>query len=438
MKARVIVLNGLLKALITGLGGFLVAGVYATAAAAAPQYVTVGTCPGAAFKTIQAGVNAVEAATGSFGGGVVSVCPGTYPEQVTISKALTLQGIQSGNSGAAVIVPPASGLTKNASDILFGGPIAAQILVTCTPHWNSCQGTVTITNITVDGLNGGDNGLDNCDSDLAGILFQEASGSVYGVTARNQELGTGQQGPDFGCQDGIGIWTETANKVQQNVTIQNSNVHDYQKTGIETDGSTAQSMIQNNSVVGVGPTDMIAQNGIQLTASVRSQVQNNFILNDVYVTPPGGTPYDASGILVYAAPNALVQQNSIGSAQYAVAFVSDPSLGNADHGQANNNVISASTSSTADAIDLCSNHDQANNNMLFDVTGESSIHFDASCGSTGNNGQANGNTINEAAVGILTDAGTSGDQANGNKELNVVKLTMDPAATSGPLVSPHF
>jgi len=390
---------------------------------------------------IQAGVNAVEAATGSAGGGVVSVCPGTYPEQVVISKALTLRGIQSGNSGAAVIVPPASGLTANASDILFSGPIAAQILVTCAPHGNSCQGTVGITNVTIDGhnpSNGGDNGLDSCDTDLAGILFQKASGTVDSVTARNQELATGQQGPDFGCQDGVGIWTETANNVEQNVTIQNSNVHDYQKVGIETDGSTAQSMIRDNSVVGVGPTDMIAQNGIQLTAGVESQVENNIILNDVYITPPKGTPFNASGILVYAAPNAQVQQNSIGNAQYAVAFASDSILGNADHGQANNNVISASTSSTADAIDLCSNHDQANNNMLFEVTGESAIHFDASCGSTGNNDQANRNTINEAAVGILTDAGTSGDQANNNKELNVVTLAMDPAATSGPLVSPHF
>ena len=45
-------------------------------------------CRSAAFKTIQSAVNAAPA------GGTVVVCPGTYYEQVVISKPLTLTGKQ--------------------------------------------------------------------------------------------------------------------------------------------------------------------------------------------------------------------------------------------------------------------------------------------------------------------------------------------------------
>src|ERR1700683_1493850 len=54
----------------------------------------VGTCEPklVSFSTISAAVAAVPS------GSIVEVCPGFYPEQVTISKALTLEGITSGNS----------------------------------------------------------------------------------------------------------------------------------------------------------------------------------------------------------------------------------------------------------------------------------------------------------------------------------------------------
>ena len=54
------------------------------------QTVAVGTCMSGAtvFTTIQEAVNA--AAPGS----TVTICPGNYPEQVTITKALTLTGVE--------------------------------------------------------------------------------------------------------------------------------------------------------------------------------------------------------------------------------------------------------------------------------------------------------------------------------------------------------
>ena len=87
-------------------------------------------------------------------GGTIKVCPGTYPEQVVISKPLTIQGIQDGNNDAAVIVPPVRGSGSEhdqalAVPCLLAILTAAQILVTAT------TGPVNISNLTVDGSGNG-------------------------------------------------------------------------------------------------------------------------------------------------------------------------------------------------------------------------------------------------------------------------------------------
>src|SRR5215469_1970855 len=57
---------------------------------AAAPVIVVGTqsaaCPDAQFSTIQEAVDHASPGT------VIRICPGTYPEQVSITKALSLQG----------------------------------------------------------------------------------------------------------------------------------------------------------------------------------------------------------------------------------------------------------------------------------------------------------------------------------------------------------
>ena len=78
-------------------------------------------------------------------GATVNVCPGIYPEQVTIAKSLTLLGVSKGSSDNIVIVPPPGGLLQNASDPAPGATnpkIAAQIFA----HGPA---TVTLKNIII-------------------------------------------------------------------------------------------------------------------------------------------------------------------------------------------------------------------------------------------------------------------------------------------------
>src|SRR5208283_915316 len=64
------------------------------------------------YQTIQAAVNAVPS------GSTIEVCPGTYPEQVVISKPLTLTGAAS--NAEVLIQIPAGGATGNVYDGIIG------------------------------------------------------------------------------------------------------------------------------------------------------------------------------------------------------------------------------------------------------------------------------------------------------------------------------
>ncbi len=56
-------------------------------------------CPGANFSTIGAALNVALA------GDTIEICPATYPEQVVITKPVTLVGIAWNGVGRAVIQP---------------------------------------------------------------------------------------------------------------------------------------------------------------------------------------------------------------------------------------------------------------------------------------------------------------------------------------------
>ena len=191
----------------------------------------VGSCKPTlpSFATISAAVATVPPSS------TVLVCPGTYPEQVTINRPLTLQGVISANSGQAVITVPLGGLTQNVTSTVGGPvPIYAQLGVTAT------AGPVNITDITVDGTNNNVNGSDW----LAGLFYQSgSSGVVNEVTTCNQI--------NFGL--GVGIWIENADASSpQSVTVKNSSVHDVDGYGIVAQDASLNAIITGNSVLTPG------------------------------------------------------------------------------------------------------------------------------------------------------------------------------------------
>lgn len=73
------------------------------------------------YPTIQLAVTAARS------GDKVQVCPGTYPEQVSITTAITLEPVPN-QQGPVTVALPAAGPLYNATT-LYGQPAAAQIFV---------------------------------------------------------------------------------------------------------------------------------------------------------------------------------------------------------------------------------------------------------------------------------------------------------------------
>jgi hypothetical protein len=340
----------------------------------------VGTCAGGAYATIQAAVNASQPFS------TIKICPGNYPEQVTITKPLTLIGITAGNAQNPVVQSPAAGVAQNGVSLYDPSPVAAQILV-------KNAGPVNIGNLAVDGSN---NGLTGCSIDLAGIYYQNASGTISNVAVGNQALSTALNG----CQSGEGIYIESGygSGGSSNVQVNNSSVHGYQKNGITADGSATNVQVANNFIAGQGPTTGAAENGIQFSDGASGSITGNTVLDNIYT----GANFAASGILIYSSQGVLIGNNSIGSSQLPIVTVTDSSNpsplnpnGTADHTTISNNQIT--NTNVGDGIDVCSNFNNITGNTVVNTL-TSGIHLDSSCGSTGKNNFVTFNTINESCA----------------------------------------
>jgi hypothetical protein len=392
--------------------------------------VQVGNCLSLpSYPTISQAVSSVPA------GSTIKICPNNYAEQVVINKNLTLIGVSANGlsgtnaSGAndPTIVSPANGVEANTADLGPGNePTAAQVLVAAPSNATSAI-VVSISNITVDGSN---NQLSGCGTDLVGIYYQNASGTLDHVTTRFQELDTA----DFGCQDGLAIYAQAGygSTLASTVTIENNNVHDYDKNGITVDGDEVIATVTANYVVGIGATPLIAQNGIQVSDGAVGKVTSNTVTDDVYVSPDGGPYYSASGILIYDSSGTKstpisISMNTVSNTQGAIVTYGD-SNGNADYNSVTSNKITTSPAAGPyfiDGIDLCSNNNTATSNTVFNSSG-SGVHIDSSCtelsGPTGNGTSVSSNTINEACAGVLL-GNSSTSTASGNVTYNVVQTT---------------
>jgi len=364
-----------------------------------------------------------EAISGSPAGTIIDICPGTYAEQVTISKALTLIGVGFGsNQKAVVIVPPSGGLQANTTDFDNNNlPVAAQVLV------QNASGPVVLNGIVVDGSG---NGLSGCGTDIMGILFQNASGTIENVAARNQTLDTA----DYGCQTGEGIYVETQSGSTSTVAVLSSSVHNYQKNGITGDDLGTTITITSNDVQGWGPTPAIAQNGIQMCCGATGSVTFNKVIDDVYTGPT----YGAAGILLFdtlETSGISVGNNIVGNTQIPVGLYTDEFASNeyGDGVTVTNNRLFGNID--FDAIDVCTNSNMITSNLITN-SWDSAVHLDASCSggghNTGNNNSVTSNTINEGeCAGILADAATSGNNASAssNTLYNVIYKSLSSTSS---------
>lgn len=366
---------------------------------AAASTLQVGTCPvgdndkghvSAYFSTIQAAVNA--AAPGS----KVLVCPGTYPEQVEITKPLTLKGVSSGNSGAAVVVPPPGGLIVPLDGITASAP---QVFA------HDIAGEVNVSNIAVDAAN---NQITNCSSPslIIGVYLLNVSGTIENVVARNQNtVGTSS------CFNGVGIRVY-GHAIPSDVTVRDNTVSAYDSAGILAQGMVGTAMIHDNSFTGdPGST------GIELFDGVTTTVADN--------SATGGTNGGA-GIGLSGVQYAVVTSNHLSGNDYGIQVFTIQGLPNSDNNTITKNEIA---SSAVDGIDVCGDYNRIAGNTISGST-QSGVNlvtgtnfYGLPC--TSNDNTVNDNVINGACAGVLVDPAASGNVVgNDNTMFNAVNLQL--------------
>ena len=184
-------------------------------ASATVTYV-VGTCkPSFPLSSIFTHINDALKATPP--PNVVEVCPGTYAEQVVISRPVTIEGISDGSSSGATITVPSGGLASTASDDLGDGfLLAPQVWV------DNVSGEVNLTNFTVVVTY-------NSVFDI-GVFYQNSPGTMNHLTIQNPSAN--------GL--GFGVWLE-GGSANPSVTLENSNLQGL-LVGIfaETNSSTSE------------------------------------------------------------------------------------------------------------------------------------------------------------------------------------------------------
>jgi hypothetical protein len=414
----------------------------------------VGTCTTtlsvtARYTTISAAIAAAAA------NDVVYLCPGIYPEQLLITKRISLEGIPqpiaagpppafSASTLQAVLTAPPGGIIKNAMS-LSGQPIAAQIVVqnVAPPPQGS---PLTISGFTVDGAN---NGITDCGLDLQGIYLQNSEAAVDQMVVRNEALGSSLSS----CTSGEGIYAESA--ITRTVTISNNSVHDYQKNGITAfgagnpnlgpGGTLLTAAITGNRVRGQGLTALIAQNGVQVSGNLGGSISSNLITDQVFAIQPNlATPPAAAGILIFGAPSISVTNNTIENSQFPIALISNknapaPSVNHPLAGTANATTVtgnSITNSPYGDGIDACSDTNTITGNTIVETL-SSGIHLDLRCDRVMNRSPGDtvtGNTIVDSCTGILL--GTTSSPLTTNTIHSNTGVNLESDTTAGDSCMP--
>ena len=293
--------------------------------------------------------DAVDAAVS---GDTIMVAAGTYVENVSITKSVTLIGAGSTVNG---------GVTTNANGV---------------------------ATFTVDGPN---------------------AGPAIAVTISNFNIINGATG--------IQVWDNAQMTIDQNT------ISGYAKNGITFDpysqpgAGGVSGTISNNVITGMGVTDGIAQNGIQISDNNTATITNNQISNHQW----NGVGWWADGIIVDG-DHVVVSNNTLNANDVGIEV--DGNSAPAHDNTISNNTISNSTYNGIYSWNGINNTYSGNQISLTHAASNDAwgIALDGNGAPGADNNTVSNNTIQTSDVGIYMSSGNDGNTFTGNT-LSVSNLT---------------
>lgn len=113
------------------------------------------------------------------------------------------------------------------------------------------------------------------------------------VDVTNSNISDIGEKPLNGDQHGVGVYFAFQSNARGN--IQGNTIWNYQKGGIVVNGPNSNANIQQNTVIGQGPVNYIAQNGIQAGYGATVSISKNFVYGNSYT---GANDAASGGIIL--------------------------------------------------------------------------------------------------------------------------------------------
>jgi hypothetical protein len=250
------------------------------------------------YATFALGIDAVVP------GGTVYVAAGTYTEQVRIAKNnLKIYG----ESKDTVIIKSPATLPLSYTTGEVNKPVV----------FIDGVANVTLTDITIDGDYKG-----NANYRFQGVGFWNAGGLLEDVDVINV-----MDNPFSGAQHGVGIYHyNNTPDLSYSIALNRVNVTNFQKNALALNGNSSTRNLTVNldyvTATGQGPTDVTAQNGIQVTYATGTI--DNCSVSGIYWTGPTWT---AAGILLQATNGLVAANNTVTGCQAAIYAYGNVGLG---------------------------------------------------------------------------------------------------------------
>jgi hypothetical protein len=224
-----------------------------------------------ASPTIQGAVDAAGP------GDTIKVCPGTYNEQVTISGP--------GKNNISLV-----STTRRAAVIKW--PLVPSATNTDLVTVDGARG-VSISRFTISGPFT----IDGCVEPLVSGVRIKGNGQATLTDNRITEIRNANPALR-GCQNGfaVGVGGKFEDAVGDASLFLNQ-IDKYQKGGVYADNQGSDLNMTGNAVLGDGPNDLIAQNGVQVSRGADAFIGANLVQDNIYTGPAG--PGQASGYILF-------------------------------------------------------------------------------------------------------------------------------------------
>ncbi|MFO7915783.1 MAG: T9SS type A sorting domain-containing protein [Candidatus Krumholzibacteriales bacterium] len=224
-------------------------------------------------------------------GSSLNLAPGTYEEQVEITKDLTLSGDDTDNTACVILSP--DNLTKYFTTSNDNYPV---VYIHDTDN-------VTLEYLTVDGA-----GKGNANYSFQGVCYHNAGGTVDNCVI------TGVIDTPFsGTQHGVALYAWNADGNSRNLNVWDCTFTDFQKNAMALNANATTPLVvdvKGNTVTGAGTTDVTAQNGVQVWGDLATgTVENNTVSGIAF----SGGGWVATSILNYYAQLDIIDNTVTGS-----------------------------------------------------------------------------------------------------------------------------